>query len=441
MSLLPARKPVNYLLVGVGVLLVIAVAILYYFRDLGPVVERRSDPFGQEIYVWQRQWGAALSKAIERAASQASGFTALAAEVSWKSGRADQIVRVPIDYSILKATARPVGIALRVGPYSGPFDKQSEATNLLTGIAGSLVADAREAGLEPAELQIDFDCAESKLDGYRKWVIALREKVQPVPVIITVLPSWLKRRAFKPLSRAADGFVLQVHSLELPKGPDAPITLCDSRAAFRCVEQAGRVGVDFRVALPTYGYIVAFNKEGRFIGLSAEGPSRAWDEGTILRVVHSEPDAMAKLVQGWQQDRPSTMQGVIWYRLPVETDRLNFKWVTLSAIMAGRIPRESLRVEVEYPEPELAEIILVNDGETDQSARVSIKIYCEQEKIVAADGLRGYIIKRIDSANMSFQHAGEKISSTIRAGERWKIGWIRLKHEMEVKTHVSPLQP
>jgi len=441
MSLFPRRRLVSYLAAGIGALLVILAVVLYHFCGSHTAVERRNGQVPHEIYVWQRRWDAMVSKAVEQAAAQASSFSVLAAEVSWKGGEVDREVRVAIDYGALKATERPVGIALRIGPYSGPFDKQSDATSLLTEIAGSLVTDAREAGVEPAELQIDFDCAESKLNGYRKWVEAVRDKIRPVPLTITVLPCWLKRRAFASLARAADGFVLQVHSLERPKGVGAAITLCDSSAALQWVERAGRVGIPFRVALPTYGYIVAFDKDGRFIGLSAEGPSRAWDEGTVFRVVRSEPVAMAKLVQGWQEDRPCTMQGVIWYRLPVETDRLNWKWVTLSAIMAGRIPRESLGVEVEYPEPELAEIVLVNDGETDQSARVSIKIGCEQENVVAADGLRGYIVTRTDSANICLQHHGEKILSTIRAGERWKIGWIRFRDEMEVKTHVSALQP
>ena len=96
---------------------------------------------------------------------------------------------------------------------------------------------------------------------------------------------------------------------------------------------------------------------------------------------------------------------------------------------------------MEYPEPELAEIVLVNDGETDQSPGASIEIGCEGEDVIAADGLRGYVVTRTDSANISLQHHGEKVFSTIRAGERWKIGWIRLKQEMEVKTHVSSLQP
>ena len=441
MSLFPRRRLVSYLAAGIGALLVILAVVLYHFCGSHITVERRNGQVPNEIYVWQRRWDAAVSKALEQAAAQASSFSVLAAEVNWKGGEVDREVRVAIDYGALKATERPVGIALRIGPYSGPFDKRGEAANFLTGLADSLVAEAREAGVEPVELQIDFDCAESKLNGYRKWVEAFREKISPVPLSITVLPCWLKRRAFASLARAADGFVLQVHSLERPKGVGAAITLCDSSAAFQWVERAGRVGIPFRVALPTYGYIVAFDKDGRFIGLSAEGPSRAWDEGTVLRIVRSEPVAMAKLVQGWQRERPCNMQGVIWYRLPVETDRLNWKWVTLSAIMAGRIPRESLGVEVEYPEPELAEIVLVNDGETDQSARVSIKIGCEQENVVAADGLRGYIVTRTNSSSICLQYDGEKIFSTIRAGERWKIGWIRFRDEMEVKTHVSAIEP
>jgi hypothetical protein len=43
----------------------------------------------------------------------------------------------------------------------------------------------------PRELQIDFDCAESKLDGYQVWVEAIKYKISPVPVTITALPSWL----------------------------------------------------------------------------------------------------------------------------------------------------------------------------------------------------------------------------------------------------------
>ncbi len=186
---------------------------------------------------------------------------------------------------------------------------------------------------------------------------------------------------------------------------------------------------------------MAFDRDGRFIGLSAEGPSRAWNEGTILRIVRSDPAAMTRLIQEWQEDRPYNMQAVIWYRLPVETDRLNWKWVTLSAVMAGRIPRESLQVEVEYPEPELAEIMLVNSGEADLSSKVRVEVECGQDKLLAGDGLRGFALAQTNPSRICLEYEGSESFSTISPGERWKIGWLRFRHKMEVEPNVTTLQP
>ena len=67
-----------------------------------------------------------------------------------------------------------------------------------------------------AELQIDFDAAESKLAGYREWLVALRSRVGTTRLVFTALPAWLRHEEFRALAQAADGFVLQVHSLERP---------------------------------------------------------------------------------------------------------------------------------------------------------------------------------------------------------------------------------
>ena len=330
-------------IVAVVALVTVIVVALFFFLHSQDSVERRKGQLCHGIYVWQRHWDEMIPKALEQATLQASSFCVLAAEVAWNDGRAS-VVRIPIDYTALKNIGKPIGFALRIGPYSGRFDKEADATVFLAGIAEAIITDAGQAGVEPAELQIDFDCAESKLDGYREWVQIFCDKIHPVPVVITALPSWLKHRAFTRLAKATDGYVLQVHSLERPGVLEDKITLCDCHAARRWVEQAARIGVGFRVALPTYGYLLAFDKEGHFMGLTAEGPSRLWGKDTTLRAVRSDPIALATLVQAWQQDRPYNLQGVIWYRLPIESDRLNWRWATLSAVMAGRKPHESLRV-------------------------------------------------------------------------------------------------
>jgi hypothetical protein len=429
------------LVLGGIALSTLLVATLRLFIDSHTTIERHKGRIPQEVYVWQRQWNPTLSKALEQAAAQASGFSVLAAEVSWRAGQVDRVFYAPIDYSTLKATRKPVSLVLRIGPYSGPFDKSNGATTLVTRLAASLVTDARSVGIEPKELQIDFDCAESKLSGYCEWVRAVCEKIHPVPVAVTVLPCWLRQKAFLDLVRTADAFVLQVHSLERPTGPEAPITLCDCAATLQWVERAAQAGIPFRVALPTYGYLVAFDKEGRFVGLGAEGPSQAWPGDVILRIVRSDPVAIAQLMRKWQPDRPQCMQGVIWYRLPVESDRLNWRWATLSALMDGQIPRKTLQVEVEYPQPELAEVVLINDGAVDLSAAVRIGVECDRKEIVAADGLSGFAIVEMKPSRISLVHDGTTVSPIIRAGERWKVAWIRFKSRIEGTPHVSLAQP
>ena len=160
-----------------------------------------------------------------------------------------------------------------------------------------MIRESNSNQLAISELQIDFDCAESKLDGYRIWIEAFRKKLAPVRIVITALPSWLEQAAFKPLAEACNGYVLQVHSLERPQAPDAIPGICDPVAAKRAVEKADRLGVPFRVALPTYGYVIAFGPDGHFIGLSAEGPAKSWPEGVRLREARSlTPNEMAGLV-------------------------------------------------------------------------------------------------------------------------------------------------
>jgi len=215
--------------------------------------------------------------------------------------------------------------------------------NFLAGLAREIIASARTAGLQAAELQIDFDCAESRLDGYKTWVQAFKRSVADTPVVITALPSWLNRKAFARLANAADGYVLQVHSLERPTSPDEPIILCDPAKSQKWVARAARIGVDFTVALPTYGYLVAFDESGRFIGLSAEGPSQNWPAGFIVKRVMADAPALATLVKRWRHDRPAAMKGIIWYRLPVETDQLNWTWTTLSTVIKGVEPKGDLR--------------------------------------------------------------------------------------------------
>jgi hypothetical protein len=325
-------------------------------------------------------------------------------------------------------------LALRVGPYSGPFAANDKTAAFLSELASALVAEARTNQVDPQELQLDFDCAESKLDGYRVWVELIRRKVAPLPLTITALPSWLKQPSFKRLISATDGYVLQVHSFERPKSIEAPFTLCDPVAARRAAEHAAEFGVPFRVALPTYGYIIAYDRNGQFVGLSAEGPNKSWPQDVRLREVRTDPRDMAKLVQDWSTNRPKALQGIIWYRLPISDDTLNLRWPTLAAIMQGRSPRESLRVQTRRVESGLAEISLENDGELDLSSRLAIEVRWSRQsgsRLVAGDGLRGFELVNGGPATVQFQTKSQPCR--LPAGEKQVIGWLRLSGDREAQ--------
>jgi hypothetical protein len=388
----------------------------------------------QEVYIWQRTWNAAVRDSLAQHASSFSRLVALNAEVTWKEKR-PQIIRVAVDWAALREAERPIGLALRVGAYPGPFDSNGEITALLVEQASSLIAECQANQLQASELQIDFDCAESKLDGYRVWVEAIRRKIAPVPVTITVLPTWLNQASFKRLIAGADGYVLQVHSFERPKDADAPFTLCDPAAARRAVERAAQFGVPFRVALPTYGYVMAFDRTGRFVGLSAEGPSQSWPEGVQLREVRTDPVALADLVQTWTTKRPVTFAGIIWYRLPVSEDFLNWRWPTLSAVMAGRSPRESLRAETRRPQPALVEVSLVNYGEADGVAFPAVEVRWQKARLVAGDGLRGFELMQAEPTAAQFLRNSGR--DRLSPGERWQIGWLRLDKDVEPQVEIK----
>ena len=414
------------------IILRLALAFVAWFLLPNCPAGEITNSLSEDAYVWQREWNQPVREAVEQYAANFESFVVLNSEVSWHE-KQPQVIRVPVDYAVL--TNGNVGLALRIGPFPGPFSLDDQTTSLLTGLADSLVTEAKSNGLNPRELQIDFDCAESKLDGYRIWVEAIRRKIAPVPLTITVLPSWLDQISFGKLVAATDGYVLQVHSLEAPKSADAPFTLCDPLAALRAAERAGKFHVPFRVALPTYGYVVAFNHSGKFVGLSAEGPNKAWPQDVQLREVRTDPTQIARLVQTWTTNHPVVMRGIIWYRLPVTMDNLNWRWPTLAAIVAGREPRESFHADARRVEAGVVEISLVNDGELDISSRLAVEVRWSDARLVAGDGLRDFELAEQNVSAAKIQN--NQTSFRLPAGEKQLIGWLRFDQDREVQLEVK----
>ena len=414
-----------------------AVAVMSTAPGVGAVEEGVLDPappavpetLPHAIYVWQRRWDGELMKALARTSAKSSRFVVLSAEITWQRGR-PRTFRVPVDYAALKATGKPVGLAVRIQPYNGRFSASDSIAGYLKRLVTRLVAAARAAGVEPVEVQIDFDCAERRLNGYRAWVETLRKTVRPIPLTITTLPSWLKHASFGKLVKASDGFTLQVHMRKPPPEARGTITLCHPASARKWVEKASSAGVPFHVALPTYGYLGVFWQDGGFIGSHIAGSPR--EAGTMLRIVQANPFELAGLVRDWDAKRPDNLQGFIWYRLPVDGDTMNWTWRTLATVIDRKTPTRSMRVEIEYPRPTSAGVYLVNSGTVDLPADIRIGLTWQGGTRESGDALSGYTIVETKPTALTLESTDDAHLVRVAPGERLKVAELRFNRKTNV---------
>lgn len=383
-------------------------------------------PLPQRVYVWQRAWTPSVRAAIAAPGRDFAALDVLTTEISWQSGAPVTTVIVP-DWAALRETHRPVALVVRVGPTNDPWTSDSLPTRAVTSACAQVLARARAAGLEPAELQLDFDAATARLGDYRALLRAVRAAVHPPRLTITVLPDWQRSPDFPALVAEADAFTLQVHSLEKPTGLDAPFTLCDPIKARAWIARAAAFGRPFRVALPAYGYRLAFNAAGIFAGLEAEGEPRGWPAGYTTRTALANPVEIATLVQELLASPPAGCEGITWFRLPVSGDELAWSWPTLRTVVRGDVPVPRLVLLSRTTARGTLDLSQTNQG--DASAEpLAFRIEWRDAHLLAADGLGGWRIERENPQSALVRPPPHGSNGLLRPGESVDVGWLRLDH-------------
>jgi Protein of unknown function (DUF3142) len=395
------------------------VIFAFLFSACNRTATRVPGPLPQRGYLWQRDWTAAVDDAVLEAQKRMDGVIVLGAEIRWAAGK-PEIVRANINWEMLRSHNVSCGIALRIAPYSGPFLSDDVTARFIVGVAKSLVDLAASRGVVLSEFQIDFDCAKKNLCAYRAWVHALREAVHPLRFVLTTLPAWLDDPEFVPLVRAADGYVLQVHSVPASNVADRA-TLCDAVLARGWIKRAARLGLPFSVALPTYRCSAGYDAAGELLSVAMDSVQPAWPPDTLVLDFDTNADEMAMLVKEWRQARPPQLREIIWYRLPVPTDVRNWRWVTLSAVMSGRKPLHRLEVVQEGENP--IDLAIANTGETDEQLDSVVTASWNSNAIVAADALPGWTF---DLTNGRAVFAtSPRHQMRLSPGTKWRIGWLR----------------
>jgi hypothetical protein len=357
--------------------------------------------------------------AVQEAGKHMDGMVIIGAEILW-NGSTPETIRANIDWPTLKNAGKPISLALRVAPYPGPFSKDDSTIKYIADVAKSLLTSATAHGLTVSEFQLDFDCAQKKLSGYSLWLEAMRTTVGPTRFVITTLPAWLNEPAFVPLVRLADSYVLQVHSVPISSGTGQSFLL-DIDLARQWTKTAAKLGIPFSVALPTYRCLAGYDTTGKLLGVAMDSVDLAWPPGTRTIEFSTSSDDTATLVKEWLSARPAELKEVIWYRIPVATDQRNWRWPTLTAIMAGRKPRHSLQAVQSGDNP--VDLSIKNMGEADKQIGAKLTVTWTGASIVALDALPGWTVAA--SGEYAVFTRIEKIPLELPPGSERSIGWLR----------------
>ncbi|MFL9897079.1 DUF3142 domain-containing protein [Paraburkholderia fungorum] len=403
----PARRRVCSALAACGVSPLALVLTLILTLVSG--CSKPPAPLPNDAYIWQRKWTPSVTSAIAQSSGFVQTWHVLAAEKDSK----DDWTLISPDWATLAATRAPVTAVVRIDGQLG------DLTTLPIARIVKLADDWKQHGITLAAIEIDHDCATSRLAGYTRFLATLRAQLDPaIKLTITALPAWLGSPALDALLAHADEAVLQVHAVMNPaQGLFDPT---QARAWLR--EFAQHTKHPWRVALPTYGTRVTWGDDGRVAGIESERPmllANGFAQGVAHELV-AQPEQISAFVTRIERDALPGLTGIVWFRLPTDADDRAWSLGTWRAVLtrAPLIAAISADAHQSAQQPGLFDVSLVSGGNTDAPLPAVIRTDASCE---AADGINGYALD-YDAHGMLLRRVQPGL---LRAGMRRDIGWLR----------------
>jgi len=372
-----------------------------------------------DAYVWQRQWTPALNSALLSASPWIDRWRVLGAELR----RHGRFAPVLIDHQALVGNGKAVIVVIRINGQLVEWDPDRiEADSL------AVVKKWRELGINVTGLEIDHDCATQRLPDYARFMAKLRQDTAELglSLSITAIPAWLGAPELPKLLENVDEAVLQVHSVADPQHG-----LFDPRQAKQWVEKFSAIGpVAFRVALPTYGSRVAWDKDKRVTAVESEAPIGL--EATVAQELTVRPQDVAVLLDAWREQPPAKLAGIAWFRLPTRDDRRAWSLETWQAVIAGRkLTAKTTVYTSPGPSPGLLDVFVANESDIDAPFPEKIQILAGQG-CEASDALGGY--HSVQADDQILFHLSQP--AILKARHQSTAGWIRCaNHEVKINAY------
>jgi hypothetical protein len=398
---------------------------MYFFARLSALIvavallsgcERQDAPaLDQQLYVWQRKWTPAHEAALRDSRADFSTLRVLALQVFPEAGWS----RARIDPALLKGDGRPLIAVIRLDGQLKSLDRDAVTAQIL-----QVLGDWQGQGLKLSGVEIDHDAGNARLPAYREFLTQLRAVLPAtIALSITALPAWLDSPELPALLSTVDSSVLQVHAVSDPR-----LGLFDPDLARQWAKAWSRItSKPFYLALPAYG--VALLPGGG--GAPVVESEVLIERGGKRRELLSDPQQLSRLGSELRNDPPAHLAGLIWFRLPLASDRRAWSLTTLSAVARGDAldSRLALKLSVQN---DLYDISLSNQGNLDSAwpERLTLAVQgCD-----GADALAGYALQqRPDLLTFTRLRDGR-----IPAGGQRAVGWARCAHIDQGGSNVDP---
>lgn len=286
------------------------------------------------FYVWQRQWSEPVAAAVDAELKAGThDLYVLGGELEYVRDRPQwRASQMPPDLW------RPprVTAVLRL-PVRALDDPESSAAAIV----------ARADALGVCRVQLDVDVPERRLDRYAALLKGVRRLWPPSSGTLrlgaTFLPCHLEHDAVRRALAEIDEPVIQLHGIDAPKNRDAHWALMDRTTAFRALEAAHALDGRFKMALPSYAYVLTFHADGRFRRLYAEGLDDDFElpPGATCELAAPDLGLLHEIFAS-----PLRLP-VIWFRLPIPgADRWCLARETLVLLEDGQCPEPHVEFSV-----------------------------------------------------------------------------------------------
>ncbi|POZ60277.1 DUF3142 domain-containing protein [Chromobacterium alticapitis] len=363
-------------------------------------------PLPNDAYVWQRQWTPELKDAIRDNADVVRQWRVLAGEREARPKQAEPWRYTEPDWPALLSSRRPVIAVFRLNGQAPPGNQDASAI-----IGRFRQWQARGAML--AGIEIDHDCASSRLPAYAAFLRELRRQLPAAATLsITALPTWLDSPALESLLAAPDESVLQVHAVMQPRrGLFDPEQAQDWAMAY-----AKRAPRPWRIALPAYGSRVVWDQAGRIAAVESER-SLLIADGLASELI-APPEQVMDFVKKMEAAPPRGLAGLVWFRLPTGQDRRAWSQSTWHAALARQPLFSKLEITATPAASGLYDLWLSNSGNADAPLPAALRW---PASCLAADGAGGYALD-YDAAGMLLRRVQPGL---LQPGAKRRTGWLR----------------